>query len=375
MSNKFMPTQTQLCTLINRKFCHFSGRGAAALFGTLQVLKKRTGKRNHVLMPSILCASPANVTLYAELVPVFADIDLKNFNLSFESVVKTIESDPQISIVIVPHVYGLAAPIVEIINYCKPKNIFVIEDAAQGLGGSIAGQPMGSFGDVSILSFGHTKLLDTGWNGAALTNDPDLSAELAEVLSGFPECPTNIDAMYGSYRKKYYDLWNKSRSISSNDKLFFSLPNDLRAMHIFCAQSKYIELVANNLQNISSEKKQRLLRARKYEKQLREQSELSFALIKDSDVPWRFSFLAPQRSEHLIAALRTAKIDASSWYPPLHLWYEYGATQDRKNLANAEYLGKNIVNLWVDGKATPAYIDQACSIIKNQLAKNSDKTN
>jgi dTDP-4-amino-4,6-dideoxygalactose transaminase len=47
----------------------------------------------------------------------------------------------------------------------------LIEDAAQGVGGSLRGRPLGSFGSVSVLSFGRGKGMPGGGGGALLAHD------------------------------------------------------------------------------------------------------------------------------------------------------------------------------------------------------------
>jgi dTDP-4-amino-4,6-dideoxygalactose transaminase len=51
----------------------------------------------------------------------------------------------------------------------------IVEDAAQAVGGSLMGLPVGQLGDVGVLSFGGSKLLSAGRGGAILTNDATIA--------------------------------------------------------------------------------------------------------------------------------------------------------------------------------------------------------
>jgi hypothetical protein len=55
--------------------------------------------------------------------------------------------------IIVPHLFGNPADIGSITDLVKGRNIHVIDDAAQALGAAIDGRPVGSLGDVGIISF------------------------------------------------------------------------------------------------------------------------------------------------------------------------------------------------------------------------------
>jgi len=47
----------------------------------------------------------------------------------------------------------------------------VIEDAAEALGSKFKGNPVGSFGKMSILSFNGNKIITTSGGGSLLSND------------------------------------------------------------------------------------------------------------------------------------------------------------------------------------------------------------
>jgi dTDP-4-amino-4,6-dideoxygalactose transaminase len=60
--------------------------------------------------------------------------------------------------VVVPHLFGNPADIDAIVDLARGRGMRVIDDAAQALGATIAGQPAGSFGDAGIVSFGSEKV-------------------------------------------------------------------------------------------------------------------------------------------------------------------------------------------------------------------------
>ncbi len=69
--------------------------------------------------------------------------------------------------VVVAHLYGLPVDI-PFLRALIPADVAVIDDAAQGVGASIGGQPLGALGDFGVLSFGRGKGLTGGGGGALL---------------------------------------------------------------------------------------------------------------------------------------------------------------------------------------------------------------
>lgn len=70
--------------------------------------------------------------------------------------------------VVVAHLFGYPADVAGACQVAADFGVPVIEDAAQGIGGALHGQPLGSFGDLSILSFGRGKGVTCGGGGALL---------------------------------------------------------------------------------------------------------------------------------------------------------------------------------------------------------------
>jgi dTDP-4-amino-4,6-dideoxygalactose transaminase len=80
--------------------------------------------------------------------------------------------------VIVSHLHGELANMPAICEWAAMHDIAVLEDACQVPGASVSGRPAGSWGAVSTLSFGGSKLLTAGRGGAVLTDSPTISQRL-----------------------------------------------------------------------------------------------------------------------------------------------------------------------------------------------------
>lgn len=104
--------------------------------------------------------------------PVFADIGAGSVTLDPRAVGRLVTR--RTKAIIAVHLYGLPADMEALRKVAKIRGCVLIADAAQGLGASIRGQPVGWWGDMVALSFGRSKLVSAGEGGALLCNDDRL---------------------------------------------------------------------------------------------------------------------------------------------------------------------------------------------------------
>ena len=129
------------------------GSGSLALELALRACGIRDG--DEVVIPTFCCSAVVPPILAVGATPVLADVG-EDLNLTVETVAAVLTRKTRT--IIVPHLFGNPADIEEIVELAAPRSICVIDDAAQALGASIRGRPVGSFGDAGILSFGKEKI-------------------------------------------------------------------------------------------------------------------------------------------------------------------------------------------------------------------------
>ena len=116
------------------------------------------------------------LTVHYIVVPVFADINPKTYNVNPESVEKKI-TDKTKAVVAVDFT-GQAVEIDKIREICDRHNLIFIEDAAHSLGTKYNGKPVGSLADMTEFSFHPVKTCTAGEGGAITTNDDELYKRL-----------------------------------------------------------------------------------------------------------------------------------------------------------------------------------------------------
>lgn len=126
---------------------------------------------DEVIMPSFTFVSTANAFALRGVVPVFVDVDPVTLNICPVKAEAAI-TDKTRAIMIV-HYAGVACDMRGLCALADAHGIDLLEDAAQALGASWMGQPLGSFGRLAGISFHHTKNISCGEGGALLVNRED----------------------------------------------------------------------------------------------------------------------------------------------------------------------------------------------------------
>jgi UDP-2-acetamido-2-deoxy-ribo-hexuluronate aminotransferase len=138
------------------------------------------GPGDEVLVTDFSWISSSSCINMVGATPVFCDIDLASYQISFESI-KRMYSEKTKAIIYV-HLFGNMVDTTEIQEFCKEKNIIFIEDASQSLGSSLNGVKAGTIGDCSVYSFNSNKVI-AGINGGGvfMTND-EKKAKLVQKI-------------------------------------------------------------------------------------------------------------------------------------------------------------------------------------------------
>jgi dTDP-4-amino-4,6-dideoxygalactose transaminase len=137
------------------------------------------GPGDEVIMPSFTFTSTANVVALYGATPIFVDVDPDTMNISVAAIEKAITHHTK---VIMPvHYAGVGCEMDKIMALAEPRNILVVEDAAQGIFASYKGKPLGGWGHMAAFSFHETKNIVCGEGGALIINDPKLVAR-AEIV-------------------------------------------------------------------------------------------------------------------------------------------------------------------------------------------------
>ncbi len=134
---------------------------------------------DEVIMPSYTFVSTANAFVLRGAKIVFVDIRPDTMNIDETKIEKAITKKTK---VIVPvHYAGVACEMDTIMDIANKHNLFVVEDAAQGITSTYKGKVLGTIGDLGTYSFHDTKNITSGEGGVLLINNEKFK-ERAEII-------------------------------------------------------------------------------------------------------------------------------------------------------------------------------------------------
>lgn len=133
---------------------------------------------DEVIMPSYTFVSTANAVVLRGGVPVFVDIRGDTQNID-ETLIEAAITNKTKAICVV-HYAGVACEMEEILAIAKKYNLYVIEDAAQGISATYKEKPLGCIGHFGVFSFHGTKNITCGEGGLTLVRDSK-HVERAEI--------------------------------------------------------------------------------------------------------------------------------------------------------------------------------------------------
>jgi dTDP-4-amino-4,6-dideoxygalactose transaminase len=145
----------------------------------LAAMTLRMGPGDEVIMPSFTFVTTASCMVRQGARPVFVDIDEATWNIDPLQIEANVT--PNTRTIVPVHYAGQGCAMDEIMAIAHRHHLYVIEDAAQGLGARYDGRHLGTFGNVGCFSFHVTKNVVGGEGGAFVTDD-DMIAERAEII-------------------------------------------------------------------------------------------------------------------------------------------------------------------------------------------------
>lgn len=125
-------------------------------------------KGDEVILPSFTFVSTANAFALRGATLIFADVDdHMNLNLNHVKSLMT----PKTKAIVAVHYGGASCDLNALKNLCLAHDVFLLEDAAQGLKGTHLNQPLGTFGTMACISFHQTKNIHCFEGGLLIVND------------------------------------------------------------------------------------------------------------------------------------------------------------------------------------------------------------
>ncbi len=168
--------EDELSAYIGARHCVTCGNGTDAL--TIALMAWGIGLGDAVFVPDFTFFSSGECPAGLGATPFFVDVDERTYNMdpdSLERAIQQVQKDGKYTpkVVVVVDLFGLPANYDAIRPICEKYGLLILEDGAQGFGGSIRGKKACSFGDIATTSFFPAKPLGCYGDGGAIFTDND----------------------------------------------------------------------------------------------------------------------------------------------------------------------------------------------------------
>nr|MBQ4458047.1 DegT/DnrJ/EryC1/StrS family aminotransferase [Clostridia bacterium] len=177
--------EKELAEYVGVKHCITCANGTDAITIAMEAWEIKSG--DAVFVPDFTFFSSGECPAYEGAITVYVDVDEHTYNMNpaklEEAITKVIaEGKYQPKAVVAVDLFGLPADYDAIKPICEKYGLLLLEDGAQGFGGSINGKLACSFGDISTTSFFPAKPLGCYGDGGAIFTDNDEWADLIRSI-------------------------------------------------------------------------------------------------------------------------------------------------------------------------------------------------
>jgi perosamine synthetase len=286
-------------------------------------------------VPALTYVATANAVRYQGAEPVFVDARADRPTTP-ASCVDEVRAAGARGLWIV-HLYGkLVDDAPALVSRAKEASLFVVEDVAEGLGGTIAGRPAGSFGSVSAFSFYANKNITSGEGGAVAAESAALLAKLSLLLNQGVSAGGSFDHEIVGYN---YRLTNLQAAL---------LASQLERMDQIAAAKRRLQAL--------------------YEGHLSGCSLGKMLPFEPTEVPWLACFVVdePAARERIVKALAAEEIETRRGFTPIPCLKPYGAMKDgecAERFPNARMWSRRLINLPSALNLTEEQVQRIASVI------------
>jgi dTDP-4-amino-4,6-dideoxygalactose transaminase len=201
-------TTGPLCKAFEDKFCELTGASYALSVSSgtagmhLMLLGMNIKPGDEIITPSMTFASTLNMITLCGAKPVFVDIHYDTLNINADLIEGKITERTRGIIPV--HFAGAPVDMDRILGIAKKHDLFIIEDAAHGLGAYYKGVHVGGWGQMAIFSFHPIKNITTGEGGMVTLSDDQLESRLR--LLRFHGIERDAWKRYGKGGNPDYDI-------------------------------------------------------------------------------------------------------------------------------------------------------------------------
>ena len=163
---------------MKQRHCILTNSGSSANLLALSALtspqlkERRLNPGDEVITVAAGFPTTVNPIIQNGLVPVFVDINLDDYGIDANQLDRA--WSPKVKAVMLAHTLGNPFNLEKVTEFVKEHNLWFIEDCCDAVGSTYNGKMVGTFGDMTTVSFYPAHHITMGEGGAVLTNSPKL---------------------------------------------------------------------------------------------------------------------------------------------------------------------------------------------------------
>lgn len=158
--------ETELAKKLGCRYTLITSSGTGAL--TCALIGCGIGPGDEVIVPAYTFMATALAVLAAGAIPIIAEID-ESLTLDPQDVAAKITDRTRAILPV--HMMGLPNSMDALTTLAQKRDLIIVEDACQAVGGAYKGRRLGTIGKAGAFSFNHFKIIACGEGGAVLTSD------------------------------------------------------------------------------------------------------------------------------------------------------------------------------------------------------------
>jgi len=326
----------------DKKYSFITGNGTSAIYLALQ--SSGLPKGSKIVVPNISCPDPVYALIWAGYKPVFVDVNTADYNMDITKLEQALKADKQIKAIIAIHLFGNACDIVSIQMLAKEYDCFLLEDCAQAFGNEIDEGKLGSFGDVSIFSFGNGKILEVGHGGSIQTNDKKLFKKIKieyRKLDNYNE--HKLEKLSKWHRKIYYKLYYLGLKYSIFNILNLIYVYFFQSYYLYKVEEKKVCFISSALEDFEVNKKSRIDRVNMYKERLK--GKVYFPIFNNQETILSRLTVTVNKAEKLSKKIRDNGVSSNTMYPMLV--DRFTIFFNKEEYRNSYKLKGRLLNLWL----------------------------
>ena len=332
----------------------FTGRGTTALW---LILKNLPYKNRKILLPVNICEILIPIIYRANFKPCFYDVNQDTGNASIDNINDKYTGNE--SVLLAVHNFGIPLKIDKISKWCMERNIFLIEDVCNSLGGYYIDNLLGNWGDAAIFSFGFNKIIENGIGGALIIKNNEFKAIIEKELS-ILKCYSSL------HREKDNFFQNKLRNLRTqnnkqNPSAYIPLYKAYSPFLLYNIDNKTKSDILTLAKNLQTNLETRKRKATRYRNEIK-----STYIFHLQEVPgqiyWRYNILVKNnKRDYFLKELFNNGLFASTWYPPIIELFQ--TEYNEKEYQGSITFSKRIINLFVDHRISDDDITKTVTIL------------